>query len=144
MANAKIRLILWEKLYPGSQNKTWSWLWLRSWAPYCKIQAYIEVGKTIRPLRYDLNQIPYAHTVGGEEQIQWIRSGGSLPEGLWTEVCNIVQEVVTKTISKGKKYKKAKWLSETNTWGKKRSQRQGRTGEIYSTKCRVWENGKER
>ena len=63
MANTKIRLILLEKLYPGSQNKTWSWLWLRSWAPYCKIQAYIEVGKTIRPLRHDLNQIPYAHTV---------------------------------------------------------------------------------
>ena len=40
--------------------------------------------------------------------------------------------------------KKVKWLSETNTQGKKRSERQGRKGEIYSTECRVSENSKER
>ena len=53
-----------EKLYTDSKNKTGSWLWLRPWAPYCKIQLKLKkVGKTIRPFRYDLNQIPYDYTV---------------------------------------------------------------------------------
>ena len=53
-----------EKLYTVSKNKTGSWLWLRWWTPYCQIQTYIEeVGKTTRPFRYDLNQIPYDYTV---------------------------------------------------------------------------------
>ena len=48
-----------DKLYTVNRNKTWSWLGLRSWAPYCKIQTKLKkVGKTTRPFRYDLNQIP--------------------------------------------------------------------------------------
>ena len=54
-----------EKLYTVSKNKTGSRLWLRSWTPYCQIQIYKlnKVGKTTRPFRYDLNQIPYDYTV---------------------------------------------------------------------------------
>ena len=52
-----------EKLYIVSNNKTGSWLWLRSWTPYRKIQTEIEKWKTTRPFRYDLNQIPYNYTV---------------------------------------------------------------------------------
>ena len=53
-----------EKLYTVSKNKTGSWLWLRSWPPYCKIQTEIsESRETIRPFRYDLNQIRYDYTV---------------------------------------------------------------------------------
>ena len=52
-----------EKLYTVSKNKTWSWLWLRPWTPYCQIQTLIEVGKTTRPFRKDLNQSPYDYTV---------------------------------------------------------------------------------
>ena len=49
-----------EKLYTVSKNKTGNWLWLRSWTPYCQIQTnWIKVGKTTRPFRYDINQIPY-------------------------------------------------------------------------------------
>jgi len=49
-----------EKLYTFSKNKTGSLLWLRSWATYGQIQTYLKkVGKTTRPFRYDLNQIPY-------------------------------------------------------------------------------------
>ena len=51
-----------EKLYTVSKNKTRSWLWLRSWAPYCKIKLK-KVGKTTRPFKYDLNQIFYSYTV---------------------------------------------------------------------------------
>ena len=48
-----------KKLYTDSKNKTGNWLWLRSWTPYCQIQTEIEeTGKTTRPFRYDLNQIP--------------------------------------------------------------------------------------
>ena len=48
------------------KKKSWSWLWLRSWGLYCKIQAFFslkKVGKTTRPFRCDLNQIPYDYTV---------------------------------------------------------------------------------
>ena len=61
------------------------------------------------------------------------------------QVCNTVQEVVTKIIPKKKKCKKAKWLSEEalNSWGKKRSERQRRKGKIYPTESRVSENSNE-
>ena len=53
-----------ENLYIVSKNKTRSWLWLRSWTPYCKFRLKLKkVGKTTRPFRYDLNQIPYDYTV---------------------------------------------------------------------------------
>ena len=68
-----------------------------------------KVGKTTTPFRYDLNQIPY--NSGCDKQIQGILSD-RVPEELWTEVRNIVQEVVIKTFPKKKKCKKAKWLSE--------------------------------
>ena len=52
-----------EKLYTVSKNKTGRWLWLRSWTPYCQIRSKLKkVGKTTRPFRYDLNQIPYNYT----------------------------------------------------------------------------------
>ena len=48
-----------EKLYTVSKNNTGTWLWLRSWTPYCQIQLKLKkVGKTTRPFRYGLNQIP--------------------------------------------------------------------------------------
>ena len=53
-----------EKLYTVSKNKTGSWLWLRSWIPYCQIRLKLKkVGETTGPCRYDLNQIPYDYTV---------------------------------------------------------------------------------
>ena len=69
-----------------------------------------KVGKTTRPFRYDLNQIPYDYT-GSDKQIQVIRSD-RIPEELWAEVLDIVQEVEIKTIPKKKKSEKAKWMSE--------------------------------
>ena len=77
-------------------------------------------------------------------QIQRIRSD-RMPEELWMEVCNTVQEAVTKTIPKKKKCKKAKWLSEEALQrAEKRSERQKRKGKIYSFECRVPKNSKER
>ena len=53
-----------EELYTVSKNKTWSWLWLRSWTPYCQFRLKLKkVRTTTRPFRYDLNKIPYDYTV---------------------------------------------------------------------------------
>ena len=53
-----------EKLSTVSKNKTRSWLWLRSWTPYCQTQTKVEEnGENTRPFRYDLNQIPYDYTL---------------------------------------------------------------------------------
>ena len=69
-----------------------------------------KVGKTTRPLRYDRNQVPYDYTVEVTKRFKGSHLVERLPEKLWTMVCNIVQEVVTKIIPK--KCKKAKWLPE--------------------------------
>ena len=71
-----------------------------------------KVGKTIRPFRYDLNQIPYNYTVEVKNSFRGLYLIDRVPEELWVEVCDIVQEAVIKTIHKKKKCKKAKWLSE--------------------------------
>ena len=69
-----------------------------------------KVGKTTRPFRYELNQIPYNYTVE-LTKIQGIRSD-RVHEELWMEIRDIVQETGIKIIPKKKKCKKAKWLSE--------------------------------
>ena len=71
-----------------------------------------KVGKTTRPFRYDLNQIPYDYTVEVTNRFKGLDLIGRVPEELWTEVHDTVQETVIKTIPKKKKYKKAKWLSD--------------------------------
>ena len=71
-----------------------------------------KVGKTTRPFRYDLNQIPYDYTVEVTNRFKGLDLIDRVPEELWMEVRNTVQETVIKTISKKKKSKKAKWLPE--------------------------------
>ena len=62
-----------------------------------------KVGKTTRPFRYDLNQIPYDYTVEVTNRFKGLDLTNRVPEELWMEVCDIVQEAVIKTISKKKK-----------------------------------------
>ena len=71
-----------------------------------------KVGKTTRPFRYDLNQMPYDYMVEMMNRFKGLDLVDRVPEELWMEVHNIVQEVVTKSIPKNTKCKKAKWLSE--------------------------------
>ena len=71
-----------------------------------------KVGKTTRPFRYDLNQIPYDYTVEVRNRFKGLNVVDRMPEELWTEVHDTVQEAGIKTISKKTKCKKAKWLSE--------------------------------
>ena len=71
-----------------------------------------KVEKINKPFRYDLNQIPYNYTVGVTNRFKGFNLIDRMPEELWREVHNTVQEAMIKTIPKKKKCKKAKWLSE--------------------------------
>ena len=101
-----------------------------------------KVRKTTIPFRYDLNQIPYDYTVEVRKGLDLI---GRVPDELWNEVRDIVQETGNKIIPKKKKCKKAKWLSEEALQiAVNRSERQRRKGKIYPFECRVPKNSKER
>jgi len=71
-----------------------------------------KVGKTIRSFRYDLNQIPYDYTVEVTNKFKGLNLIDKVPEELWMDVRDIVQEAAIKNIPKEKKCQKAKWLSE--------------------------------
>ena len=80
-----------EKLDTVSKNKTGSWLWLRSWTPFVKFRLKLKkAGKTTRPFRYDLNQIPYNYTVGVTNRFKRLDLIDRVPEELWTEIFKIV------------------------------------------------------
>ena len=79
---------------------------------HCQIQTWRKWGKTTRPFRYDLNQIPYDYTVEVRNRFKGLDLIDRVHDELWTEVRDIVQEAGIKTIPKKKKCKKANWLSE--------------------------------
>ena len=92
-----------------------------------------KVGKTTRPFRYDLNQIPYDYIVEvRKNRFKGLDLVDRVPEELWMEVRDIVQEAVIETIPKKKKCKKAKWLSEEDLQiaEKREVKRQRRKGKI--------------
>ena len=102
-----------EKLYSVSKNKTESWLCSGHGLLIAKFRLKLKkVGKSTRPFRYDPNQIPYDYTVEVTNRFKGLDLMDRVPEELWTEVRAIVQETEIKTITKKKKCKKAKWLSE--------------------------------
>ena len=71
-----------------------------------------KVGKTTRPFRYDLNQISYEYTVEVRNRFKGLDLIDRVPDELWTEVHDIVQEAVIKTTPKKRNCKNTKWLSE--------------------------------
>ena len=90
-----------------------------------------KVGKTIRPFRYDLNQISYDYTVEVRNRFKGLDLIDRAPDELWNEVRDIVQETGIKTIPMEKKCKKAKWLSEEALQrAVKRREKQRRKGKI--------------
>ena len=138
-----------EKLYTVCKNKTGCWLWLRSWTPYCQFRLKLKkVGKTTRPLRYHLNQIPYNYTLEVGNRFKGLDLIVRVSDELWMEVRDIVQETGIKTIPKKKKSKKkskmAVWGGLTNSCEKKGSEKQRRKGRIFPVECRVPKNSKER
>ena len=99
-----------EKLYTVSKNKTRTSDHKQLIAKFRLILK--KVGKTTRPFRYDLNQILYNYTVEGRNRFKGLDLIDRMPDELWLELHNIVQETGIKTTSKKKKCKKAQWLSE--------------------------------
>ena len=92
-----------------------------------------QVWKATRALRYDLNQIPYDYTVEVTNRFKGLDLIDRVPEELWTEACDIVQETGIKTMPQKKKCKKTKWLSEEALQiavKKKGSEKQRRKGKI--------------
>ena len=85
------------------------------------------MGKTTRTFKYDLNQIPYDYTVEVRNRFEGLDLIDRVPDELWTEVRDIVQEAAVKTVPKKKKHKKEKWLSEeTLQIAKKRREAKGK------------------
>ena len=106
-----------------------------------------KVGKTTRPFRYDLNQIPYNYTVEVTNRFRGVYLIDRVLEELWTEVRDIVQETGIKTFPMEKKCKKAKGVSEEALQiavKRREVKKQRRKGKIYIFKCRVPKNNKER
>ena len=129
-----------EKLYTVSRNKTRSRLGLTS----LKLK---KLGKTTRPFRYDLNQIPYNYTVEMRNRFKGLDLTDRVPYELCTEVHDIGQKIGIKTIPKKKKCKKSKmavWGGLTDSCEKKRSKKQRRKRKIFPFECRVPKNSKER
>ena len=91
-----------------------------------------KVGKTTRPLRYDLHQIPFDYTVEVRNRFKGLGLIDTVPDELWTEVRDIVQETGIKTIPMEKKCKKAKWLSgeALQLPVKRRGEKQRRKGKV--------------
>ena len=104
-----------------------------------------KVGKIARPFRYDLNQIPYDYTAEVRNRFKGLDLIDRVPDELWNEVRDILQETGIKTIPLEKKCKKAKWLSgESLQIAKKRGEKQRRKGKIKASECRVPKNSKKR
>ena len=102
-----------KKLYTVNKNKTAALCGSDHELLIVKFRLKLKkVGKPTRPVRYDLNQITYNYTVEVTNGFKGLDLIERVPEELWMEVHNIVKEVVSKTIPKKKKCKKAKWLSE--------------------------------
>ena len=102
-----------------------------------------KVGKTTRPFRYDLNQMPYDYTVEVTNRFKGLDMIECLKNYGWRFVTLYRRRI--KTTPMEKKYKKAKWLSEEALQiAVNRSKRQRRKGKIYPFECRVPKNRKER
>ena len=105
-----------------------------------------KAGKTTRPFSYNLNQIPYDYTVEMRNRFKGLGLIDRVPEELWMEVCDIVQEAVIKTIPKEKNFKKATWLSEEalQIAMNRRKQKAKRKVKIYPFECGIPWTSKER
>ena len=118
MVNTKIRLIIFfaakdgEALYSQKKTRPGADCGSDHELLITKFRLKLKkVGKTAKPFRYDLNQIPYDYTVEVRNRFKGLDLIERVPDELWMEVRDIVEETGIKTIPMEKKCKKAKWLS---------------------------------
>ena len=105
------------------------------------------MGKNPRPFKYDLNQIPYDYTLEVRNRFKGLDLIDRVSDKLWNEVRDIVKETGSKTISKKKKCKKAKWLSEEalQIAVKRREMKsKGNKGKKYPFECGIPWTSKKR
>ena len=119
MANTEIRLLIFfaakdgEALYSQKKTRPEADCGSDHELPIAKFRLKLKkVGKPTRSFRYDLNQIPNDYTVEVRNRFKGLDLIDRVPDELWTEVRDIVQETGIKIIPTEKKCKKAKWLSE--------------------------------
>ena len=106
-----------------------------------------KVGKTTRPFRYDLNQLPYDYTVEVRNRFKGLDLTDRVPDELWMEVHDIVRIQGSRPSPRKRNAKKSKMAvcgDLTNSCEKKRREKQRRKGKIYPFECRVPKNSKER
>ena len=101
-----------ETLYTVSKKQDWYLTVALTMNSLLQNSDLKKVGKTTRLFRYDLNQIPHGYIVEVTSSSKGLDLIDRVPKELWTEVPDIVQETVIKTIPKKKNHKKTKWLSE--------------------------------
>ena len=145
MVNIKIRLLIFfaledgEALYSQQKKKKKDWYLTVALVMNSLLQNsdLKKVGKTIRLFRYDLNQTPHDYIVEVTSSSKGLDLIDRVPEELWMEVPDIVQEAVIKTIPKKKNRKKTKWLSEEALqMANQRREAKGK-GEKERFECRV-------
>ena len=149
MVNTEIRLI--SLLWSWKRRSSIQLVKTRSGANYdsdCELLIskrrciLKKIGETTRPFGYDWNKTPYDYTLEMMNRFKGLDLVDRVPEELWKEIPNTIQEAVTKTTPKKQKLKKGKevvWGGFRNSWEKKSSTRQGRKGKIYPTEHRVLE-----
>ena len=108
------------------------------------VKFRLEEWKTTRPCRYDLNQIPYYCTVEMRNRFKGLSLIDRVPDELWMELHDIVQEKGIKTIPMEKKCKKAKWFTEAALQIAEKRRKATGKGENGSFECRLPKNSKER
>ena len=114
------------KEHPGLISFRMDWLDLLAVQGTLKSLLQHHSSKASRPLKYDLNQIPYDYTVEVTNRFNGLDLIDRVPEELWMEVHNTVQKVVIKTVPKKKKCKMANWLSEEALRIEKRREAKGK------------------
>ena len=108
-----------EKLYTVSKNKTGSWLWLRSLTPIAKVRLKKKAGNTTRPVRYDLNEIPYNYTVEVTNRFKGLdlidkSARRTMNEGSWH--CTRDRDQDHSQEKEMQKGKMVVWAGLTNNW----------------------------
>ena len=105
-----------------------------------------KLGKVNKPFKYDLNKIPSDYSVGETNRFKGLGLVDRVPEELWTEAHDIIQEAVSRTIPRKKECKKAKWLSEEvlHIAEERRETKSKWERKIYPIEHRIPENHKER
>ena len=118
MVNTEIRLIIffaakWRSSIQSAKTRLGADCGSDNELPIAKFRLKLKkVGKTVKLFRYDLNQMPYDYTVEVRNRFKGLDLIDRVPDDVWMEVCDIVQETGIKTIPMEEKCKKAKWLSE--------------------------------